>query len=65
MTAPGRPEPDSRTAAMRAGRQADTERRRQRVLKILQQDAAAGTEISVSAIARRAGVDPHLPLPAS
>jgi hypothetical protein len=48
---------DTRTAAMTAGRHADTQRRRQRVLKALEAAAAAGEEISVSAIARRAGVD--------
>jgi hypothetical protein len=42
---------------MTAGRRADTARRRQRVLKGLETAAAAGEEISVSAIARRAGVD--------
>ena len=48
---------DTRTVAMTAGRHADTERRRQRVLKALEGAAAAGEEIGVSAIARRAGVD--------
>jgi len=48
---------DPRAAAMAAGRRADTARRRQRVLKALETTAAAGEEISVSAIARRAGVD--------
>lgn len=47
----------TQTAAMTAGRRADTARRRQRVLKTLEQAATAGEEISVSAIARRAGVD--------
>jgi hypothetical protein len=47
----------AQVAAMAAGRHADTERRRQRVLKALETAAAAGDEISVSAIARRAGVD--------
>lgn len=47
----------ARVAAMAAGRRADTERRRQRVLKALETAAGAGEEISVSAIARRAGVD--------
>jgi hypothetical protein len=42
---------------MTAGRQADTARRRQRVLGVLAAAAAAGEEISVSAIARRAAVD--------
>jgi hypothetical protein len=48
---------DARAAAMAAGRRADTERRRQRVLKALEAAAAAGEEVSVSAIARRAAVD--------
>jgi transposase-like protein len=46
-----------RVAAMAAGRRADTERRRQRVLKALETAAGTGEEISVSATARRAGVD--------
>ena len=50
-----------RSTAMVKGRQADSARRRERVLKAL---ADAGQEISVSAIAVRAGVDPHVPLPA-
>lgn len=45
------------TTAMAAGRHADTGRRRQRVLKALNDAAAAGHEISVSGIARTAGVD--------
>ncbi|MGH3874506.1 MAG: hypothetical protein ACRDSR_23885 [Pseudonocardiaceae bacterium] len=49
--------PTARTAAMAAGRRADTGRRRQRVLKALNDAAAAGHEISVSGIARTAGVD--------
>jgi hypothetical protein len=48
---------DARAAAMAAGRRADTERRRQRVLKALEAAATAGEEVSVSVIARRAGVD--------
>ena len=47
----------ARAAAMSAGRRADTERRRQRVLKALEAAAAAGEEISVAGIARRAAVD--------
>jgi len=47
----------ARVAAMAAGRRAHTERRRQRVLKALETAAGAGEEISVSAIARRGGVD--------
>lgn len=49
---------------MAAGRRADTERRRQRVLAALDAAAKAGEEISVSAIARCAAVDRTLPLPA-
>lgn len=45
------------TQAMAAGRRADSARRRQRVLKALNDAAASGDEISVSGIARRAGVD--------
>jgi chromosome segregation ATPase len=40
-----------------AARRRDTTRRRQRVLDALDQLAAAGQEISVSAVARKAGVD--------
>jgi len=47
----------SRAAAMAKGRQADSARRRQRVIAALGKAAAAGTEISVSAIARAAAVD--------
>ncbi len=46
-----------RTAAMAAGRRQDTNRRRQKVLTALTLAQNAGTEISVSAIARSAGVD--------
>ncbi|WP_409468351.1 DUF6262 family protein [Streptomyces sp. HC307] len=42
---------------MRDGRQADTERRRQRVATAVRNAAKNGTPISVSAIARQAGVD--------
>ncbi|WP_432003691.1 DUF6262 family protein [Streptomyces sioyaensis] len=42
---------------MAQGRQADSARRRQRVLKALNDAAKNGTELSVSAIARTAGVD--------
>ena len=47
----------ARTETMRKGRQADSARRRQRVLTALDRAAASGTEISASAIARAAGVD--------
>ena len=46
-----------RTAAMTKGRQADSARRRQRVIAALNKAASDGTEISVSGIARAAGVD--------
>ena len=42
---------------MRAGRQADSARRRQRVITAINQATAAGTEISAAGIARAAGVD--------
>jgi polyhydroxyalkanoate synthesis regulator phasin len=45
------------TGARAEGRRADSARRRQHVLKALNDAAAGGEEISVSAIARRAGVD--------
>ncbi len=48
---------DAPAAAMTAGRRADSARRRQRVIKVLNQALADGDEISVSSIARRAGVD--------
>jgi len=44
-------------AAMTKGRQADSARRRQRVIAALSKAAADGTEISVSSIARAAAVD--------
>lgn len=51
------PPASARTEKMRAGRQADSERRRQRVITAISQAATAGTEISVAGIARAAGVD--------
>lgn len=45
------------TAGMHEGRRADSSRRRQRVIKALNEAKAAGEEITISAIARRAGVD--------
>ncbi|MGW0916763.1 DUF6262 family protein [Streptomyces sp. NPDC002784] len=45
------------TSSLAEGRRADSARRRQRVLTALHDAQAAGEEISVSAIARRAGVD--------
>ena len=46
-----------RTQAMRKGRQADSARRRQRVITALERASRDGAEISVSAIARAAVVD--------
>lgn len=46
-----------RTGAAAEGRRADSARRRQRVIKALNQAIADGTEISVAGIARAAGVD--------
>jgi Family of unknown function (DUF6262) len=46
-----------RTGPMLAGRQADSARRRQKVTAVLDRAAANGEEISVSSIARAAGVD--------
>jgi hypothetical protein len=43
--------------AMTKGRQADSARRRQRVIAVLNKAAAEGTEISVSSVARAAAVD--------
>jgi hypothetical protein len=47
----------ARTEKMRAGRQADAARRRQRVITAISQSGTAGTEISVSGIARAGCVD--------
>jgi hypothetical protein len=47
----------ARSTAMAVGRRADSTRRRQRVLKALGDASNDGDEISVSGIARRAGVD--------
>ena len=44
-------------SAMAEGRRADSARRRRRVLKALDAAAASGEEISVTSIARKAGVD--------
>ncbi len=56
--APASPAPSAaRAGAMTRGRQADSARRRQRVIAVLDQAAADGTEISVSGIARAAAVD--------
>ena len=56
--APARPAAASqRTEAMRKGRQADSARRRQRVIATLNRAAADGTEITVAGIARAASVN--------
>jgi hypothetical protein len=56
--APARPAAASpRTEAMRKGRQADSARRRQRVIATLNRATADGTEITVAGIARAASVD--------
>jgi hypothetical protein len=47
----------AKTAAMRKGRQADSARRRQRVLAAMDKAAAAGEDVSVAGIARAAAVD--------
>jgi len=52
---PGNASP--RTAAMATGRQADSARRRQRVIAAINRALTDGTEISVSSIARAAAVD--------
>jgi hypothetical protein len=49
--------PTARTAAAAAGRTADSARRRQRVIKAINQATADGSDISVAGIARAAGVD--------
>jgi Family of unknown function (DUF6262) len=51
------PQGDRRTEPMLQGRKADSARRRQRVKNALTKAVAEGTEISVSGIARTAGVD--------
>ena len=50
-------QPNPRTTAIRQGRQADSARRRQRVIAVLGRAATDGTEISAAGIARAAGVD--------
>ncbi len=60
MTPPASARPAAaspRTAAMKTGRQADSARRRQRVIATLDRAAAGGTEITVSGIARAASVN--------
>ena len=56
-TPAARPAASPRTEAMRKGRQADSARRRQRVIATLNRAAAEGTEITVAGIARAASVD--------
>jgi Family of unknown function (DUF6262) len=51
------PSAAGRTEKMHAGRQADSARRRQRVITAINQATSNGTEISVSGIARAAAVD--------
>jgi hypothetical protein len=51
------PPATARTEKMRAGRQADSARRRQRVIAAIDHASTSGSEISVSGIARTAGVD--------
>ena len=53
MTSPG----DEPARAALRGRQADSARRRQRVIATLNRAAADGTEITVAGIARAAAVD--------
>jgi cell division protein ZapA (FtsZ GTPase activity inhibitor) len=56
-TAQAGDQPNPRTAAIRQGRQADSARRRERVIAVLGRAATDGTELSASGIARAAGVD--------
>ena len=53
----GNAPPAGPTTAMMQGRQADSARRRQRVIAALNRATTDGTEISASSIARSAGVD--------
>ena len=48
---------EPRTTAMRQGRQADSARRRERVLAAITRAVSDGAEISAASIARAAGVD--------
>ena len=50
-------QPEPRTTAMRQGRQADSARRRERVLAAITRAGSDGVEISAASIARTAGVD--------
>jgi len=56
-TAQAGDQPNPRTAAIRQGRQADSARRRERVIAVLGRAHTDGTELSASGIARAAGVD--------
>ena len=56
-TTPSTDQTNPRTTAIRQGRQADSARRRQRVIAVLGRAHTDGTEISASGIARAAGVD--------
>jgi hypothetical protein len=56
------PPASARTGKMHAGRQADSARRRQRVITAIDQASTSGSEISVSGIARMADVDRTFPL---
>ena len=56
-TKPAPPTASPRTEAMRKGRQADSARRRQRVIAALDRAITSGAEPSVSGIARAAAVD--------
>jgi hypothetical protein len=57
-TAPDNPRTKAKTKAkMTAGRHADSARRRQRVIAVINRALADGTDISVSGIARAAAVD--------
>lgn len=49
--------PSTAVTAMAKGRQADSARRRERVVQVLTDAVSTGAEISVSGIAERAGVD--------
>jgi hypothetical protein len=49
--------PTTQTTAMAAGRRADTARRRERVVKALLDTTGRGEEVTVSGIARYAGID--------
>ena len=53
----GQPAQNRPAGPMLAGRQADSARRRQRVIATLNRASSSGQEISVSGIARAAGVD--------